>query len=86
MAREGLEPSRLTASVAETDVTAIPPPGHWRDSLECGRGARAPLNRAVADLGVEPSIQAYETQSGAGPSAMSFAVVMVGFEPTLSTF
>ena len=24
---------------------------------------------SVADLGVEPSIQAYETQSGAGPSA-----------------
>lgn len=28
------------------------------------------LNPGVADLGVEPSIQAYETQSGSGPSAM----------------
>jgi hypothetical protein len=27
----------------------------------------------VADLGVEPSIQAYETRSGAGPSAMYFS-------------
>ena len=46
------------------------------------RPDRAPARPKGADLGVEPSRQAYETRPGAGPSA----VVMVGFEPTLDGF
>lgn len=41
--------------------------------------------RTVADRGVEPRHRAYEARLSAGPSAILFPVVMVGFEPTLST-
>ena len=46
------------------------------------RRARRP--RPVADPGVEPGLQAYETRTGR-PVCKAFAVT-VGFEPTLSTF
>ena len=68
---------------------------NWETRLM--RPGRVPTRPQVADLGVEPSIQAYETRSGAGPPAIPFApargrdtpgvpVVTVGVEPTLDGF
>ena len=65
-------------------------PGHQFGAPDSNRDARlmrpdrAPARPKVADLGVEPSRQAYEARSGAGPSASR--VVTVGIEPTLHGF
>ena len=82
----GVEPTRPGLSTRWLCRLAYPIRSGARESNPSAghiRPGRASSTPRVADLGVEPSRRAYETQPSAGPSAR---VVTVGFEPTLCGF